>query len=161
MKRGGRQSSFLFMERSEKKIEEIVERILKKDEALFLVNVKVKGAIGNQKVLIFIDSDRGLNIDDCSKVSRLIGKQMETEDFMLGKYLLEVSSPGLDYPIVMKRQYKRHVGRFIEVETHEGRKMKAKLNHVSEDELILQHDDQDKPLRFKDIKQSKILISFK
>ena len=59
----------------------------------------LRGNVGNQKVLVLIDGDEGVNIDDCSKISRKVGPILEEGDFMPGKYLLEVSSPGLDHPL--------------------------------------------------------------
>ncbi|MEO1256534.1 MAG: hypothetical protein AAFY41_16830, partial [Bacteroidota bacterium] len=100
----------------EEKIKEIVENSLQGSKDLFLVDVKLKGNVGNQKVLIFIDGDQGISIDQCSKISREVASVMEEEDFIKGKYTLEVSSPGLDFPLSMHRQYVKNVGRELTVE---------------------------------------------
>ena len=79
------------MESLEQRIADIVRQAVSFDDQLFLVDIVVKGNTGNQKVLIFIDGDEGINIDTCGKVSREVGSVLEEEDFMPGKYLLEVA----------------------------------------------------------------------
>lgn len=149
------------MENLEKQIGEIVEKIIATDSDLFLVDVLVKGNQGSQKVLVFIDGDKGLNIDHCGRVSRELGSVLEEEDLISGKYFLEVSSPGLDHPIKLKRQYSKNEGRGLEVETLEGEKINGKLIQVLEEQIILKTKNEEKTMRFSEINQSKIEVSFK
>ena len=119
----------------EQRVKDIVEKFLQEDPSLFLVDVKIKGNSGNQKVLIFIDGDMGLSIDQCSKISRQVGAEMEEVDFMDGKYTLEVSSPGLDHPITLHRQYVKNIGRMLKVEMSSGDVNEGKLEEVTEDNI--------------------------
>ncbi|MEQ9401987.1 MAG: ribosome maturation factor RimP [Cyclobacteriaceae bacterium] len=149
------------MENLEKRIADIANEIIGFDQKLFLVDVIVKGNVGNQKVLVLIDGDEGVNIDDCSKISREIGPILEEGDFMPGKYLLEVSSPGLDHPIRLMRQYKKNVGRKVEVETLEGEKIKGEIVIVENETITLKMEKEVRNIRFSEINQSKIEVSFK
>lgn len=143
----------------EDKIKEIVEQAIAEEGDLFLVDVKIKGNSGNQKVIVFIDGDNGISIDQCSKVSRFLGGEIEETDLIEGKYTLEVSSPGLDFPITLHRQYLKNVGRSLSVELVEGEKVEGELIEVKSDSIVLGKDDRE--LAFKEIKQSKVIVSFK
>jgi ribosome maturation factor RimP len=151
------------MENLEIRTRQIVEEIIENYEELFLVDILIKGNVGNQKVLIFIDGDDGLNIDQCSKVSREVGAVLEEEDLIQGKYSLEVSSPGLDHPIKLKRQYKKNIGRQFEVEKLDGEVVSGELIKVNEDTLVLKTKGEQKEelMSFNEINQSKIEVSFK
>ena len=76
-----------------------------KDDSYFIVDIIVKGITGGKmKVLILLEADGGVNIDDCGHLSRAIGHRVETDELIEQAYTLEVSSPGLDHPLMMTRQ---------------------------------------------------------
>lgn len=144
----------------ERKIKEIVERLIESLGDLFLVDVKVKGNSGNQKVLVFVDGDNGISIDQCGLISRQLGAELEEDEIMEGKYTLEVSSPGLDFPLVLNRQYVKNIGRELEVELIEE-KVEGELKKVDEDSIVLDLKGEERSLKFEEIKQSKVKVSFK
>ena len=146
----------------EEEIKKIAEESIQENSDLFLVDVKVKGNSGNQKVLIFVDGDKGVSIDQCSKISRQVASVMEEEDMMEGKYTLEVSSPGLDFPLTLHRQYVKNVGRELTIETLEGEKIEGELTLVKDEIIELRTKGKEQTsLPFKEIKQSKVKVSFK
>lgn len=145
----------------EKRIKVIAEQAIEGIEDLFIVDVKVKGNSGNQKVLVFVDGDEGISIDQCSQISRHVGNSMEEEDFMSGKYTLEVSSPGLDHPIVLHRQYVKNVGRVLDIETLDGGKVDGKLLKVNSDAIEIDLNGENQSIKIEEIKQSKVKVSFK
>ncbi|MEM6736767.1 MAG: ribosome maturation factor RimP [Bacteroidota bacterium] len=142
------------------RIKEIVESILE-EENLFLIEILIKGKIGNKKVLVFIDGDDGISIDQCSKVSRKLSAEIEAQDLIQGKYTLEVSSPGLDFPLILSRQYRKNVGRGLKVELMNGEKIEGKLIKVDEGKISLKTGVGEKFFLYNEIKQSKVKISFK
>ncbi|MEQ9466029.1 MAG: ribosome maturation factor RimP [Ekhidna sp.] len=144
----------------EQKIREIANKLIEGTKDLFLVDVKIKGNVGNQKVLVFVDGDNGISIDQCSHLSRQLGAEMEEDEIMEGKYTLEVSSPGLDFPLVLKRQYAKNKGRDLEVELDEE-KLEGKLKEINEDSIVLEVKSQERLIKFEEIKQSKVKVSFK
>jgi ribosome maturation factor RimP len=76
-----------------------------------------------QKILrLFIDREGGVSVDDCTKVSRLVSDLLDAEgisDTLPAHYNLEVSSPGLDRPLVKPKDFQRFLGRAAKVETRE------------------------------------------
>ena len=108
-----------------------------------------------------MDGDKGINIDDCSMVSRAVVHQMEEEDLLDGRYNLEVSSPGLDHPITLKRQYAKNVGRNLDILTLENERIKGKLLEVSDDNITLEVDKKTQEIAFNEINKTKIEVSFK
>ena len=101
---------------------------------------------GKESVLrIFIDSEKGINVDDCAAVSRQVSGVMDVEDPISSEYNLEVSSPGLDRPLFTLEQFKHYVGEFVDVKLRyafEGRrKFKGKLVDIENDEDIVVHVD--------------------
>ncbi|WP_420317460.1 ribosome maturation factor RimP [Ekhidna sp.] len=144
----------------ENRVRSIAEKAIENNDELFLVDVKIKGNPGNQKVLVFVDGDNGISIDQCSAISRFIGSELEECEILDGKYLLEVSSPGLDFPLSLSRQYVKNVGRELEIEMLDGEKIHGELTNVENEEILIK-DKVERSLQIKDIKQSKVKVSFK
>lgn len=145
------------------RIEELVNENLK-SESHFLVEVVITASQGPKKVLILLDGDEGINIDNCAKVSRAVGHTIEEEELIIDAFRLEVSSPGLDHPIVLLRQYKKNVGRKVKVTlkegtVHEGQLIEVNKNEISVEEII-KKDKNIRTLLFEDILKTEVLVSF-
>lgn len=80
-------------------------------EGMALVDVEVKGRGSNQLVRITIDKPEGISHADCQVVSEQMGALLDVEDLFPGKYLLEVSSPGLDRQLVKPSDFAYFTGR--------------------------------------------------
>ncbi|HVN47972.1 MAG TPA: ribosome maturation factor RimP [Bacteroidota bacterium] len=96
------------------KIAAFVEPLLVPFNA-FLVEVKVLPAGKRTTVDVFIDTDKGITIDQCADISKQLGAAIETENLFADAYLLQVSSPGLNKPLMISRQYKKNIGRICKV----------------------------------------------
>ena len=116
---------------NENKIKELVEQKIEGTET-FLVDVKVSLA---NKISIYIDNDKGLAIKDCVQISRHVENSLnrDEEDFEL-----EVSSPGLDEPLKVLRQYIKRVGKEIEVLLNDGKKMTGTLAEATNEGIIVE-----------------------
>ena len=66
---------------------------------------------------LYIDKEGGVTLDDCARISRLVSSQLDADDPIQNRYTLEVSSPGLDRPLVRDRDYSRFAGHFIRLTT--------------------------------------------
>ena len=78
----------------------------------------VEFSAGRRRVLrVYIDSVKGISLDDCEKVSRHVSDLLDVEDPVKGSYTLEVSSPGLDRPLFKPEDYVRFVGRQVKLRT--------------------------------------------
>ncbi len=142
-------------------VENIVSAYLEGQEQ-FLVEVQVKK--GNV-INVIVDGDKGVNIEECVKISRFIESKLDRDK---EDYELRVSSPGIDKPFKMKRQYKRYIGREIEVLTTDDKKWEGLLISVGEEEIGMQikqgkkgKEVLDKRILFRDILEARPVISFK
>ncbi len=151
-------------------VEEIKNIITRKlaDPSQFLVDVIVKGQKGPKKVLIIIDGDKGVTIDDCANLSREISKAFDDLQLFDDSYMLEVSTPGLDQPLRLARQYFKNIGRRIKVVTHQ-QAVEGKLVEVGEEKIKLEQEigagkhKETKiiELSFLEIDKTFVLVSFK
>ena len=80
-----------------------------------LLGVERSQMAGGTLLRLYIDSDDGIVVDDCAKVSRQVGDFLEVEELLSGAYTLEVSSPGLDRPLFTPKQYRAFIGSDIKV----------------------------------------------
>jgi ribosome maturation factor RimP len=117
-------------------IEELVEGYLHSSE-YFLVNVLIAGGKTVPKIIVWLDGERGVSIDKCAEVSRWLGKRIEDENLIESAYTLEVSSPGIDQPLKLFRQYKQHLGRNLKVTLTDGSTKTGKLEEVKENSIVL------------------------
>jgi ribosome maturation factor RimP len=96
------------------KIRGMAERVVA-SEGLVLVDVEVKGGRSNQLLRIYIDKPEGVSHADCQAVSEQMSALLDVEDIFPGKYLLEVSSPGLDRRLVKPSDFKYFAGRRVRI----------------------------------------------
>ncbi|REK85454.1 ribosome maturation factor RimP [Streptomyces inhibens] len=95
---------------------------------------------GKRRVLrIVVDSDEGVQLDECAELSREASQVLDDSDVMGGApYTLEVTSPGADRPLTELRHYRRAVGRLIKAQLHEGGELVARIIAVDDDGLDLE-----------------------
>lgn len=109
---------------------------------------------------VYIDSPKGIDVDDCGEVSRQVGATMDVVEPIKANYTLEVSSPGIERPLFFKSHYEDHVGQRVKLKlgTHAlGRKkFTGKLHSVEGDELIIDVDGELYDLHFDDIESGRL-----
>ena len=126
----------------------------------FLVNLKITP---DNRIYIDIDGDNGITIDDCIAVSRAVESQLdrEVEDFAL-----DVSSAGADQPLKLVRQYRKNVGREVEVVCVDGERVDGTLAEVGEESFAVvtpaskRQPSQRIELRYSDVKSTRVAIKF-
>ena len=117
-------------------IETMVNKFLENEPGYFLVEVKIKPT---NNVKVFIDGDKGISIEKCVQFNRQLYKLMEAEHlFPPGDFSLEVSSPGVDKPLRLQRQYLKNIGRNIEIIFNDGAVKAGRLLHVSNEDIMLE-----------------------
>jgi len=110
--------------------------MLVNDPAYFLVEIRIKPT---NNVKLFLDGDQGVTIEKCISWNRALYKKIEEENlFPNGDFSLEVSSPGVDEPLKLFRQYKKNIGRTVEVILKDGIKVAGKLLEVSEQAITVE-----------------------
>ena len=112
----------------------MVKRFIDNDE-IFLVEVNIKGKPGNQKIQVFIDGDNSVDVDECSKISRKLSSELEEKDIIEGRYTIEVSSPGVDKPLKLIRQFPKHIGRELEIITIDKKRYEGKLLYIIDEQI--------------------------
>jgi ribosome maturation factor RimP len=151
-------------------IELAEERIAELNKGLFIVDLRIGE---NNIIMLEIDSEIGsVSIDDCVRVSRNIEHNLDREE---QDFELHVSSAGLDRPLRVTRQYPKNIGRELKVKTEDGRKIEALLVAADEQGILLKTERKEKiegkkkkeviveeiPLKYTEIKEARVVISFK
>ncbi|MBM3456847.1 MAG: ribosome maturation factor [Bacteroidetes bacterium] len=115
---------------------EKVNRLIEAENNLFLVEIRIKPT---NNIKVYIDGDQGVSVDKLVGYNRKFYRQLEEEAlFPDGDFSLELSSPGLDVPLKLHRQYIKNVGRPVEVVQEDGIKEEGVLKAVRETEVELE-----------------------
>ena len=130
---------------------------------IFLVDVRLSST---GRITVLIDRPDGVTIDDCAMLSRQISNDLGEEG---GDFELNVSSPGLDMPLLVPEQFRKNEGRMVEVITHEGDRLKGVMMNVTHGGFDLKSETRIKKevtetvrsFNFEDVKSVKVIISFK
>ena len=112
-------------------VEELLEKALKENEALFLIDFSITS---NNTIKIVLDGDEGVNLKDCMAVSRAIEHNLDREEH---DFSLEVTSSGAAEPIVMARQYPKNIGRKLVVKTANAN-FEGDLTEATEETITLE-----------------------
>ena len=145
-------------------IQKLLQPLLFDD--IFLVDLKVR-PVNNIK--IFLDADSGLGIEKCIKINRALYKIMdEMGIYPEGDFSLEVSSPGIEEPLKIHRQYVKNIGRSVEVTLNDESRKEGKLTAVNVEDIVIEFTEgkgkktleQKLSLPFTDIKTTKVQIKF-
>jgi ribosome maturation factor RimP len=138
------------------------------DTGLFIVDIQVSTS---NNIRILVDKQEGVSLGECILLSKAIEGSLDREQ---QDFNLEVSSPGLSEPLKVLPQYKKNIGREVEVLTREGKKHTGKLNRVTEngfviEELVKHKGEKKRPeikaiekeFDFDLIQSTKVVVSYK
>jgi ribosome maturation factor RimP len=153
---------------------EVLLNPLLEDGDCFLIDIIIKPSKISQKITILVDSDEGITIQQCTSISRRLGKQLEELELIAEAYTLEVSSPGLDQPLVLPRQYQKNIGRNLKVTLKSGEAVTGTLVSANDEEITIKQPLPKKKsktpvdestlvlnIRLEDISKALVEISFK
>ena len=115
----------------EKKVKDLLGKALEERQDLFLINLSI--VEGNQ-IRVIIDGDNGVLVEDCMFVSRAIEHNLDREE---EDFSLEVTSAGATSPLEHKRQYKKNIGRILNIKTSQN-EFEGKLTQVDENGVELE-----------------------
>ena len=147
------------------KITDLAEKCLV-NPAHFLVDVVVSKH-KPWKFTVIVDGDQGITIDDCAAISRELNGLLETE--IPDPYTLEVTTPGLDHPLKLNRQYKKNVGRGVKVVRKDKSIVTGNLKQSEEEKIVVETEiGQGKKteikiieIPFTEIEKAFVTVSFK
>jgi ribosome maturation factor RimP len=145
------------------KIDELLQPFLEGSD-MFVTSIRIKPT---NNIKVFLDADSGLDIGKCATINRRLYHAIEEAAlYPDGNFSLEVSSPGVDEPLVSMRQYKKNIGRTVEVTPIEGEPVTGLLKDVQEDFVVLalkgtkKAPPQEKGIPFSEIKAIIVQVTF-
>ena len=110
-----------------------------------LVDVEYVKEGSNWYLRAFIDKPGGISIDDIEPISRELSEKLDQEDFISDAYILEVSSPGLGRPLKKEKDYKRSVGKLIDIKLYKPvdkcKEFTGVLDSYDKDTVTIKMDD--------------------
>jgi ribosome maturation factor RimP len=112
------------------------------DEGLELVDIEYRRESKGWVLRLILDKEGGITLDDCTRVSQEVGRNLDVEDFIQTPYTLEVSSPGLTRPLKTEKDFMKYCNRLIKVKTvdpiENRRQFKGRLLGVSEGRIEIE-----------------------
>lgn len=150
------------------KVQELLDAALAEKQELFLIEMTISP---DNKILVVLDGDKGVNLQDCIDVSRAIEHNLDREEYDFG---LEVASAGATSPLKMLRQYNKNIGRKVKLVTVNQEKYEATIAEVRGTSIVLQWKareaktvgkgkvtvEKEAVIPFENIKEASIIISF-
>jgi ribosome maturation factor RimP len=167
IERGQKVPSFIIKKMEKEEIRTLVEAFIRGTDQ-FLVDIKLSPS----KLAVFLDKPTGITLEECAALNRHLSTELETTGF-LEKHELEVSSPGMDMPLVVMQQYLRRIGKEIKVMLKDGKEAKGILQAAGENEFemlaVTERKESKKKIRteavqkfaYSDVRETKLIFNFK
>ena len=114
-----------------KKIEELLNNFLEERKDLFLIDLKFSAG---DDITVILDGDNGVSLQDCLDASRAIEFNMDRDEH---DFSMEVMSAGLSEPLKSPRQYRKNIGRSLELLMNDASEIEGELFKVEEDSITL------------------------
>ena len=146
-----------------KKLEEIAGKVCSQNNVA-LYDVKIKHASKGKILVFYITKMDGVSIAECRSVSKDISRILEEEDFINGRYFLEVSSPGLERELKFKKHYVSAINEKVKITYSENEKNITKIGILMEvfpEEIKMQIQDELVLICFSDIKKATTDFDYK
>ena len=114
-----------------KKIEELLNNFLEERKDLFLIDLKFSAG---DDITVILDGDNGVSLQDCLDASRAIEFNMDREDH---DFSLQVMSAGLSEPLSSERQFRKNIGRDLDILMNDSTKIEGELAKVDDEKITL------------------------
>ncbi len=125
-----------------------------------LIHLELVGRESSRVLRLFIDAPGGITLDDCAFISQQVGRLLDVEDPIPSRYTLEVSSPGIERPLVRREHYENFVGERIQLSTMikcGGRKnFLGQLVKVVDDSIVLEADGTSYMIDLSNVRQARL-----
>ncbi len=145
-------------------VAQLVDELIAETDC-YVVEISVSDSKIRRKVAVFLDSDTGITIDQCTAFSRILGNRLE--EVIEEAFTLEVSSPGADSPLKFERQYVKNIGRSLRILKTDQTEIKGKLTEVNNGVVVIEPEAKKKvkpeavTIPLSEIREAKVIISFK
>lgn len=127
----------------------------------FFIDFIIRGEKRSKVIEVYIDNEKGINVDDCADVTRILNDKLVELGYSDESYRLDVSSPGSERELKYFKQYNKHVNHWFNVCYSEGEEVKeieAKLKSIEGEELTFVKEQKEIKIQYNDIKQAKVII---
>ncbi|WP_025819334.1 ribosome maturation factor RimP [Shewanella marina] len=120
---------------------------------------------GKHSILrLYIDSDNGINIEDCAETSRQVSAVLDVEDPISTEFTLEVSSPGVDRPLFNAEQYAKYIGEDVKLQltmpVAGSRNLKGAVSKVEGQMLSVVVDGNELVVALDNIRKGNVIAKF-
>lgn len=136
------------------------------DLGFSLVQVKIRGEGGIQSVQIMAENPetKRLGIDDCTKISKALSAVLDVEDPINGRYMLELSSPGIDRPLVRLEDFQTYKGYEAKIESdmpaeNGQKKFRGVLHGLEGEDILITTDQGDAKVPFSSLTRAKLVLT--
>ena len=126
-----------------------------------LVELQLVPRKSSSLLRVLVDRVGGITLDECAELSHRISYVLEVEDPIENRYTLEVSSPGLDRPLITEADFRRKAGELILLSLREGDRVsqvEGKIVKVEGEQLVLSVDESERRFSLTDIVKGKIIF---
>lgn len=144
-------------------IHNMLDKILPED--IEVVDLQIKGKATGYRTLVRILVDKhnvGITLDECVEINRKLGKELDEKDFFDDRYLLDVSSPGIHYPLETIKDFRRNIGRKLKVNTYEvigeNKEFVGELMDIKDETILLKTENEEIKIPVKGIKKAKQML---
>jgi len=142
-------------------IVQIVEE-LTSSSGFFLIDIVIRGTQRDRVIEIYVDEEKNITAKECTEISRKLNEIFEEKELIKAAYRLDVSSPGIDRPLIYLKQYPKHINRKFEITYSYGdekKKLKGTLLKI-EGECLTFLTNNEQVIKFKDIINAKVVVNF-
>jgi ribosome maturation factor RimP len=115
------------------------------------------------RVKVVVDSDDGVDLDQCAELSRKVSAILDANDDLMGDgpYTLEVSSPGVTRPLTLPRHWRRNVGRLVRVVLSDGGVVTGRVTAADEHEAVLDVAGRTREVHYDKVGKAKVQVEFR
>ena len=139
--------------KAETSVENLVMPVIE-DMGFEYVGTEIKKVGADKELIIYADTQGGLSLDDCEQISKVIDPMIEELDPIKDGYYLCVSSPGLDRPLKNERDFKRSLGKTVDVKLYKAinkqKSFTGELISYSDEGFIIKNGEEQKDFLYKD-----------
>ena len=145
-------------------INEVIRSVVTRSNFL-LIEVLFRGSAQSPIVEVYIDGEESVTIEQCAEISKQLHEELDTAGLEPERYRIDVSSPGVERPLIYPQQYKKHLNRnlllTVSGESGEKRTVEGTLLSIEGDSIVLKVKKETQTVQFATIVQALVTISFK
>ncbi len=145
----------------EDRIRDLAQSVLP-DASFFLLDVRIRGQKGVAQVDVVVDGDEGVSIAECAGISRRLQASLTVAGVFPDAFSLTVSSPGVDRPLTLPRQYRKNLGRPLSVVRRDAHgqeeRVEGRLKDATDEDFILETQEGDRAVQYDDVLQARVQL---